>query len=191
MIACTCVMCGATFAVYPAEIRKGGGICCGIVCRNRRLAIGQRRPLAERFWAKVEKTETCWSWTGAETKDGYGQLRRGGRANRCSWELHFGPIPAGMRILHTCDNPSCVRPDHLFLGTDADNGADCRAKMRHAYGERSGTAKLTETIVISIRAEYAAGGTSRRKLAEKYHISSGAIQSITNCKTWRHLLPTL
>src|SRR5262245_20642397 len=96
-----------------------------------------------RFWAKVHKTDTCWLWTGS-THRGYGQLSspsgRGHaplRAPRVSWEIHYGPIPEGLWVLHRCDVRGCVRPDHLWLGTRQDNIADMVAKGRSARGERS------------------------------------------------------
>ena len=87
----------------------------------------------ERFWAKVEKTDWCWIWTGARSQFGYGNLTTNGKqenAHRVSWEIHFGPIPDGMRVLHACDNPPCVRPFHLFLGTQKDNNRDRETKGR-------------------------------------------------------------
>jgi len=87
--------------------------------------------LAERLWSKVTKTETCWTWTGARNRKGYGEIGAKGRvqkAHRIAWELTYGPIPEGLDVLHHCDNPPCCRPDHLFLGTDADNMADMMAK---------------------------------------------------------------
>lgn len=90
--------------------------------------------LAERFWEKVVKSEGCWEWSGARSKHGrYGIINVGGRstkAHRVSWELNRGPIPPGAKVLHHCDNPPCVRPDHLFIGTQADNLADGRRKGR-------------------------------------------------------------
>jgi hypothetical protein len=95
---------------------------------------------ADRFWAKVRQTEYCWLWTGSANRKGYGNFwpvshrRPGSRtmlAHRFSWELHFGPIPRGLFVLHECDNPFCVRPDHLFLGTQVDNMRDCHRKDRN------------------------------------------------------------
>jgi hypothetical protein len=99
------------------------------------------RPLEDRFWEKVDKSGDCWLWTGARDQHGYGSLsvahegreRRRSvpvKASRVSWQIHNGPIPAGMWVLHRCDNPPCVRPDHLFLGTQLDNMRDASAKGR-------------------------------------------------------------
>lgn len=87
----------------------------------------------ERFWEKVFKTTTCWIWTGA-TAHHYGQIKRDGKkvgAHIVSFELANGELPTGMKVLHKCDNPLCVRPDHLFSGTLSDNMVDCVAKGRH------------------------------------------------------------
>ncbi len=92
------------------------------------------RSLAERFWRKVQKTPGCWNWTGV--KNGrYGQIRvprqkRKMYAHRLSWMLTYGPIPKELLVLHHCDNPKCVNPAHLFLGTDRDNHLDCLRKGR-------------------------------------------------------------
>lgn len=101
------------------------------------------RPLAERFWEKVDKSGDCWLWTGRpDGRMGYGRIREGVAgsatllAHRVAWELAFGPVPAGLDVCHTCDIPLCVRPDHLFLGTTLDNMADAKAKGRMATGDR-------------------------------------------------------
>lgn len=95
----------------------------------------RRKTLEEFFWSRVEKTETCWFWVGRKMTFGYGdiQLYAGGprtSSHRASWEINVGPIPNGMFVLHKCDNPPCVNPDHLFLGTQKDNLLDARKKGR-------------------------------------------------------------
>ena len=95
-----------------------------------------RRKLPERFWKRVKKTKDCWEWQGMKKKDGlpYGLVKiffRRFYAHRVAWELTNGPIPKGLNVLHRCDNPVCVRPSHLFLGTQADNIADMVSKGRN------------------------------------------------------------
>lgn len=95
----------------------------------------------ERFWSKVVKSDGCWIWKASKRSKGYGAFvyQRGediiqGRAHRYSWELHYGDIPPGLCVLHHCDTPACVRPEHLWLGTKAENNADMVAKGRHVRG---------------------------------------------------------
>ena len=104
--------------------------------------IHQREPLAERFWSKVSKSDGCWLWVAFRDRNGYGRfgtsaLNRSTLAHRTSYSLTFGDIPEGMHVLHKCDNPPCVNPDHLFLGTDKDNAQDCKAKGRHPQLKKS------------------------------------------------------
>ena len=94
----------------------------------------------ERFWAKVDKSGDCWLWTASKTKEGYGYFRFDGamrKAHRMSWLLTNGEIPEGMLVCHTCDNPSCVNPKHLWLGTNRDNMDDMNAKGRHVFAQRT------------------------------------------------------
>jgi hypothetical protein len=97
--------------------------------------------LEERFWAKVRKSEGCWEWVGSKIPKGYGNIGisyrppKSALAHRVSWEIHFGPIPGGMFVCHHCDNPGCVRPDHLFLGTNLDNIRDSESKGRFHAGD--------------------------------------------------------
>lgn len=103
-----------------------------------------RRPVADRFWEKVDKSGDCWLWTAATAFWGYGvfQLGRGPgegivRAHRWSWEQAHGPIPDGLFVCHHCDTPACVRPSHLFLGTNADNLGDMGRKGRAGPSKRT------------------------------------------------------
>jgi HNH endonuclease len=138
-----------------------------------------KRPLEIRFWEKVEKADGCWSWLGSRGPKGYGQLWSGGtflRAHRVSWMLHVGPIPDGMWVLHHCDNPPCVRPGHLYLGTARENSADRERRKRHAHKvHRSLTWRQAEEIRDARRR-----GVPLKSLAEKYGVSKGTISQITN-----------
>jgi hypothetical protein len=131
----TCEHCGAVFVVPPrrSDKRRYCSRKCDFATRNGR-GYGRKWPsLPERFWAKVLKSDGCWEWIGLNSKIGYGQIKIGHTqvaAHRVSWELHVGPIPAGSMALHHCDNRACVRPDHLYLGTQTDNMRDMWARHR-------------------------------------------------------------
>lgn len=137
-----CARCDGKFFMFPSEVgRRGGGQYCGKRCYRD----GPVTLLEERFWAGVKKTETCWLWIKANNGgDGrthiYGVMGRGRRGeglirtHRYSWELHNGPIPEGLCVLHRCDEPLCIRPDHLFLGTLKDNTQDMVTKGRASGG---------------------------------------------------------
>jgi hypothetical protein len=156
--------------------------------------------IEERFWSKVRKSDGdgCWEWTGALTArrrgaDGYGQFSadgRRGRAHRVSWEMANGPIPAGMYVCHRCDNPPCVNPAHLFLGTEKDNAADMARKGRSrnnpVLGERHFRAKLTAAGVLAIRARRAAG-ESDSAIAADIGISRPAVNRIGRGVSWAHV----
>lgn len=151
-------------------------------------------PLAiERFFCGIDdpgNDDECWPWMRVRDKDGYGLFVVDGRhvrTHRYSYEIHSGPIPEGQDVLHSCDNPPCCNPNHLWLGTDADNAADSMRKGRRACGSRHGRAKLTEAQVIELRARYAAGGVVQRELAEDYDISHALVSFITTRRRWRHV----
>src|SRR5215207_4914988 len=175
-----CQECGVAFQVHPSRVKRGDTIrFCGDTCyRTHRKS--HPIPAAERFWKHVRKTPTCWVWTGGAARNGYGVFRddrsRHVAAHRFSYELHYGPFNLSLSELHRCDNPPCVRPDHLFLGTYADNAQDMKAKDRHTRGERFATVKLNTDQVREIRARYSAGGISQRQLAAEYGVSEGAVQ---------------
>jgi hypothetical protein len=143
-------------------------------------------PTEIRFWSKVNKTEGCWLWEACVNSWGYGQFKLNGKqkqAQRVSWMLNFGPIPEGMEVLHKCDNPPCVRPDHLFLGSQDDNMKDKNYKNRQAFGERQGSAKLTEDQIRLIRVS----NKSSITLGLEYNVSESTIVRIKSRKTWRHV----
>ena len=153
--------------------------------------------VAERFWSKVDRTnpDACWPWTASTQKRGYGQISVGGRpriATRVCWELTNGPIPPGLFVCHRCDNPACVRPAHLFLGTPGDNIHDMDAKGRRVkknpVGSKHGCAKLDEVRVAKIKRRIAAG-EPQKELAREYGVSCGAINHIAKGRQWRHVTP--
>ena len=148
----------------------------------------------ERFWAKAEKSTGCWEWSGGKSGSGYGYIGFRGRlwrAHRVAWVLTNGEILEGMFICHTCDNPPCINPSHLWVGSCADNNADCMSKGRAAYGASpqggidNGNAKLTAEDVLAIRA---IGSTrTAKEVAVQYGVSESNIFMIRHRETWRHV----
>ncbi len=178
--------------------------------------IGVTKDVERRFWAKVQKTDGCWLWIGS-SRNGRGQLGlgKGGGGiavvHRVSWTIHYGPIPPNMLVCHHCDNPICVNPSHLFLGTQFDNMRDAASKGRMASGdkhwtrtqperhsarthpgqsvrgERHGRAVLTTTAVLLIRKLYANGQVTHAELGRQFGVGSTTIGHIV-CRTiWRHI----
>lgn len=144
----------------------------------------------ERFWPKVRKTETCWLWTRQKNNRGYGCFSVHHRlfyAHRFSWTLAHGPIPQGLSVLHRCDTPACVNPEHLFLGTQKDNMQDCLRKQRMngawKAGERHRCAKLTEAAVRSILIDT----RSCAKIAREHGISRGYVTNLKKRRIWKCL----
>lgn len=142
-----------------------------------------RPTFEQRFWSKVNKTGSCWNWTGMRFRLGYGAIRRDRKmvsAHRVSWELHHGTIPGNLHVLHRCDNRSCVNPDHLFLGTHDDN-------MRDKVTKGRGAASLTAEQVVEIRQRYRAGDVTQRELARTFNVDPSNISYIVSGKSWSHL----
>lgn len=176
--------------------------------------------IAGRFWAKVHKSDSCWLWQGTPCNSGYGEFGFNGArwlTHRLAYTLAYGPIPAGLCVLHRCDANYplrdityrlCCRPDHLFLGTRADNAADRDAKGRCVWdhpvrgdqhyhrlrpetvrrGERHPVAKLDETAVREIRRLRSVEGLTYRQIAARFDVDLTNIACIVKRKTWAHIV---
>lgn len=151
------------------------------------------RDISERLADKISvSAETgCWNWHATKNNKGYGKLWVDGRkqyAHRVSYVIHNGHIPRGINVCHRCDNPSCINPSHLFLGTQAENIADRDAKGRQRISERkgadNGNSKLNEQDVVAIRA---AKGMKLRELASQYGVTPTQISFIRRGKSWGHV----
>ena len=202
------------FSMYPHSTTNPAPLCaCGCgqftIWRVRKNGWNtyihghqSRRPVEDRFWEKVDKNGPipdhcpergpCWIWMGSRKDFGYGDFARDGRlwlAHRVSWEIHYGPVPDGIQVCHQCDNPSCVRPDHLFLGTQTDNVQDCLSKGRHrtVHGENAHSCRLTTAHVLEARRLYSAGGFTKLGLSKQFGISRTAMRNIIDRKRWCHL----
>lgn len=149
----------------------------------------------ERLWEKIEKHESGhWLWHGSLNNRGYGMVQDRARASspqlahRLSWEIANGPIVAdGLHVLHACDTPACVRPSHLFLGTNTDNVIDKMAKGRQARGDKIGTAVLTAEKVVIARRLHASGWSHERIAAHLGGACRGAYSKAIRRTTWKHV----
>lgn len=148
------------------------------------------------FWDKVFVLgeHDCWEWIASKVPDGYGHFWFEGKrysAHRFSWMVASGEHPGVWHVLHECDNPSCVNPRHLFLGTNLDNVRDSVAKDRRSHhntkGEANGQSKLTNEKVLLLHALYATGEFSQMELASYFEVTQGAIWCALVGKTWRHV----
>lgn len=154
-------------------------------------------PIEDRLKAMTVKNPVsgCWEWKGTKRR-GYGRTIIGSRkdgtrqnitAHRLAYETWVGEIPVGYEVCHKCDNPSCINPDHLFVGTRQDNINDRERKSRNIIktGEEHPRAKLSKKIVKEARWEHAFCGTSYQKLADKYGVSKTVMRNAIDCKTWK------
>lgn len=192
-----CPSCGKPFTTWPSQNQ--------LYCSRDCAGTAKSDPAA-RFWAKVDQSGDCWVWTAGKTKAGYGIFHpRHGLtvyAHRYAFELTYGAMPEGQMACHRCDNPPCVRPDHLFAGAALDNAADMTAKGRHwttansaawaqhranvPRGEHHPSARLNENDVRNIRAAVA-NGAHHRGLAEQYGVAQSLISGIVSRKRWAHV----
>ncbi len=169
--ACIVRICASLLCVRPDHLRAG-------------LQRNNKRSIVERFWEKVRKSDSCWEWIGSKNKRGYGQIfsqtgKRPELAHRVSYRLHTGCPTA--HVLHRCDNPACVRPDHLFEGTDADNVADMDRKRRRI----NAGSKLSLNQVTEIR-ELLSAGHSQAKIAPRFGVSSSTVSRIATGSAWQN-----
>lgn len=180
---CQC-NCGNVTTVQQGNLRRGHTQSCG--CFQSEVRIGPNTTI-ERFEAKyIPVTETgCWLWIGGHYRNGYGTFtmphRTSCKAHRASWVLHNGSIPEDLQVLHKCDVRACVNPNHLFLGTNADNRIDCVKK-----GRMNHPARLTVEQVKEIRSMRASGVTTQI-LSDKFQISAGYVRAIVLRRNWAHV----
>ncbi len=181
-----CEMCGKECVVLPSN--KSTSHFCSHECHRLKV---QSPSLEERINQRLGTPDKngCIPWTGSTNGAGYGIIRMGKRgrpirAHRAVYELRFGKIPAGLVILHLCDNPRCVNIDHLRVGTNKDNCDDKVSKLRHRFGERTHFAKLTEDDVREIRGIPAS--ESATSIARKFGVSRQTISRIRSRETWAY-----
>ena len=189
-----CLECNKTFTALAYKHR----MFCGIRCSNKAKAKTKTtKPLAVRFWKRVRLSAGCWLWLGPPHHNGYGNIRTEKDINgnsrligphQASWLINHGPIPAGFWVLHKCDTPLCVNPDHLYLGTRADNAMDMVVRERAFMKKGSGhfLAKLTEIDIPVIRRLYTSG-LSKRYIAGRYAVSDVTIHKLIAGMIWRHV----
>ena len=201
-----CEWCDQTFFTTASQVKHRGGRFCSKSCAAKAKKQLQDATFDHKavFLSRIEETPHCWLYTGYITKYGYGKLRVHGkvmRAHRFAYQLFVGPIPEGLIVRHRCHNPACVNPEHLVLGTNADNSRDMveagrqrkgenhPARLRPermARGEKNGSTKLNAEIVLDIR-RLRAEGVTLAVLAERHGVAKGTISQITLRKIWKHI----
>jgi len=164
---------------------------CSTDCAYKDRERVSRTTIRERFTDKYEvgDPEECWEWQGQRNDQGYGLFSIEGNANRAhriAWSLHNSRTPGSMLVCHHCDNPPCVNPAHLFLGTVSDNTQDMLSKGRGMVGEKQPIAKLNDMAVRVIRFKHAEGVESD-ELAEKHGVSRSTINDVVYGRTWKHV----
>jgi len=189
-----CEYCGTIFqrriSDYNISHKLGRKQYCSRSCARKANPSKPKR-VETRFWAKVKKTDTCWVWVAGKNSGRYGSFYYEGKyakPHRVSYILHYGEFPNELEVLHKCDNPRCVRPDHLFLGTQLDNVRDMDAKGRRRssamIGEENPSAKLKLSDVVVIR-ERSASGEKLGVIAKDYGIARTTVSDIKHRRRWR------
>lgn len=156
----------------------------------------------DKFWSKVDKTDKCWLWIAFRNPKGYGQFKPPGQnpklAHRVSWEMVNGKIPPGMFVCHKCDNPPCVNPEHLYIGTPADNTRDMKNRGRQQWfgnydrrGSRNYAAKLTEVDIPIICIMNKKLGLSPTEISRKFDVNATTIVRILSGAGWAHVPRTI
>jgi hypothetical protein len=187
---CLCE-CGTHRVVYGTTVKNGESKSCGCLKSEKSsiamkaMRLQQSGTLEQRFFSRFAKLENgCWQWRSHTDKDGYGVLpgdSKNTRAHRLSYEIHNGPIPNEMVVCHKCDNPGCVNPNHLFVGTIKDNAQDALKKSRHYVGEKNGRSKLTEENVKEILHSSLNG----QQLADKFGVTRSTVNCVRRGDTWQ------
>ena len=185
---CQC-SCGKVIVARGDMLKLGNTKSCGCYHKDQ-ITKGTEQ---DRFWAYVDKSADCWEWTASKSPNGYGQFSatiggrlRNMRAHRLAYIWSGKHLDDADLLCHTCDNPSCVNPDHLFVGTHQDNMADKVEKDRQAKGESIGVSVLTEDQVHEIRRRFKAG-ESGSNIADKFGVSKQCVYGIVKRRTWRHI----
>ena len=160
----------------------------GVYDRSKSAPRSDIVPLDIRLWNRVKKTKSCWNWTGATQGVGYGCIslkHKNLLTHRVSYEIFYGGIPNGLCVCHRCDNRLCVNPDHLFLGTIADNQRDAAAKDRLSYGDGNANSKLRQKYISFIRHSLFSGSLTGPQLARRFGVDHTTIYRAAKGITWR------